>query len=124
MMLGHPERVVAALVHALGVAHHLAQRLGELLLRIVALVDRRAGVAEVFHVGGAVIGAVEFRDHRLGPRKSRSRLSPPPPVLSRLKSAGRHCGCRGLLQANTDTPESGLASGVWLFGCGGTGLNL
>ena len=33
-------------------------------LLIAALVDRRAGVAEVLHVGGAVIGAVEFGDHR------------------------------------------------------------
>src|SRR5258706_13182947 len=66
MMLGHPERIVAALVHALGIVDHLVQRLGQFLLRIAALVDRRAGIAEVLHVGGAVIGAVEFRDHRWG----------------------------------------------------------
>ncbi len=42
----------------------LCSALGQLLLRIAALVDRRAGVAEVLHVGGAVVGAVEFRDHR------------------------------------------------------------
>ena len=64
MVLGHPERVVAALVHALGVLHDLVQRLLQFLLRIVALVDRRALVAEILHIGGAVIGAVEFRDHR------------------------------------------------------------
>jgi hypothetical protein len=63
MMLGHPEGVVAALVHAPCVGHHLVKRLGELRLRIAAVVDRRAEIAEVFHVGGAVIGAVEFRDH-------------------------------------------------------------
>jgi hypothetical protein len=63
MVLGHPEGVVAALVHPLGVVHHLVHRLGQLLLRIAALVDRLAGVAEVFHVDGAVVRAVEFRDH-------------------------------------------------------------
>src|SRR5438105_13796336 len=65
MMLGHPEGVVAALVHALGICHYLVQRLRQLLLRVTAVVDRRAGVAEIFHVGCAIIGAVEFRDHRV-----------------------------------------------------------
>src|SRR5438067_11396872 len=87
MMLGHPESVVAALVHALGVGHHLVQRLGQLLLRIAALVDRRAGIAEVLHVGGAVIGTVEFRDHRSGPQKSRSPISSLAAVLSRRNAA-------------------------------------
>ncbi len=33
LMIGHPEGVLAVLVHALGVAHHLAQRLAQLRLR-------------------------------------------------------------------------------------------
>src|SRR5438552_14315492 len=70
MVLGHPERVVAALVHALGIGHDLVHDAGQLLLRIAALVDRRALIAELLHVDGAVIGAVEFRDHRWGPLRS------------------------------------------------------
>jgi hypothetical protein len=36
MMFGHPEGVVAALVHAVGVGHHLVQRLRQLSLAIAA----------------------------------------------------------------------------------------
>jgi hypothetical protein len=42
MMLGHPERVVAALVHAFGVGHDLVHRLCQLRFRIAAVVDRPA----------------------------------------------------------------------------------
>src|SRR5262249_17638601 len=63
MVLGHPEGVVAALIHALGVSHDLVHRLGQLLFRVAAVGDRRASVAEVLHIGGAVIGTVEFRYH-------------------------------------------------------------
>src|SRR6516162_7015878 len=65
MVLGHPERVVAALIHALGVLDDLVQRATQFPLRIAALVDRGAGVPEILHVDCAVIGAVEFRDHRV-----------------------------------------------------------
>src|SRR5271170_7584678 len=63
MMLGHPECVEAALIHAFGVLHDLMQRAAELLVRIAALVDRRTGIAEIRHVSGAVVRTVEFRDH-------------------------------------------------------------
>src|SRR5262249_6889111 len=65
MVLGHPERVVAALIHALGVLDDLVQRAAQFRLRIAALVDRGADVPQILHVDRAVIGAVEFRDHRV-----------------------------------------------------------
>ena len=65
MVLGHPERVVAALIHALGVLDDLVQRAAQFRLRIAALVDRGAGVPEILHVDCSVIGAIEFRNHRL-----------------------------------------------------------
>src|SRR5438552_12259230 len=81
MMLGHPERVEAALVHALGVGDHLVQRIAQLRFRIAAVVDRRAGIAEILHVGGAVIGAVEFCDHRsLGVMSCSGLTFTPPPL--------------------------------------------
>ena len=57
--------IVAALIHALGVLDDLVQRAAQFRLRIAALVDRGAGVPEILHVDCAVIGAVEFRDHRV-----------------------------------------------------------
>src|SRR5215831_9447525 len=65
MVLGHPERVVAALIHALGVLDDLVQRAAQFRLRIAALVDRGADVPQILHVDCAVIGAIEFRDHRV-----------------------------------------------------------
>ena len=89
MVLGHPERVVAALVHALGIGHDLVHHAGQLLLRIAALVDRRALVTELLHVDGAVIGAVEFRDHRWGPCAVLLRLSRSKAVSSSGNPTGR-----------------------------------
>src|SRR5215831_12040262 len=85
MVLRHPEGVIAPLVHALGVLHNLVERAGELLFGVAALVDRHAGIAEVFHVDGAVIRAVEFRDHR-GPRSAASRLSRTRQIFNMVKA--------------------------------------
>ena len=44
-------------------------------LRIAALVDRGAGVPQILHVDCAVIGAVEFRDHRVPSQKPASTVT-------------------------------------------------
>src|SRR5262245_20381825 len=77
MVFGHPEGVVAALIHALGVLDDLVQRAAQFRLRIAALVDRGAGVPQIFHVDCAVIGAIEFRDHRVPSQMPASRYIRP-----------------------------------------------
>src|SRR5262249_49932556 len=77
MVLGHPERVVPALIHALGVLDDLVQRAAQFRLRTAALVDRGAGVPEILHVDRAVIGAIKFRDHRLPSQMPASRYIRP-----------------------------------------------
>src|SRR5262249_35905226 len=77
MVLGHPERVVAALIHALGVLDDLVQRAAQFRLRIAALVDRGADVPQILHVDCAVIGAIEFRDHRVPSQMPASRYIRP-----------------------------------------------
>src|SRR5262249_8468287 len=77
MGLGHPERVVAALIHALGVLDDLVQRAAQFRLRIAALVDRGADVPQILHVDCAVIGAIESRDHRVPSQMPASRYIRP-----------------------------------------------
>ena len=71
VVLSHPECVVAALIHALGILHDFVQGPREFWLRETPFVDRRPRVAEVLHIDGAKIGTVEFRDHRLSSVLSR-----------------------------------------------------
>src|SRR5215813_5635785 len=77
MVLGHPERVVAALIHALGVLDDLVQRAAQFRLRISALVDRGADVPQILHVDCAVIGAIEFCDHRVPSQMPAVPVYPP-----------------------------------------------
>jgi hypothetical protein len=67
MVFRHPEGVVAQPVHLLGVGDRLVQCTSELLVGIPTVVDRRAEIAEILHVDGADIGAVELGDHGASP---------------------------------------------------------
>src|SRR5262249_29215220 len=63
--------------HALGVLGYLVQRAAQFRLRIAALVDRGPGVPQILHVDCAVIGAIEFRDHRVPSQMPASRYIRP-----------------------------------------------
>jgi len=63
MVLGHPEAVVAELIHQHGHRLGLGQRARKMRIRIAPFVDRRAAVADVVEVGVAGVEAVELGDH-------------------------------------------------------------
>ena len=68
VVLGHPERIVAEPVHGLGVLFGLVEGAGQLLVRVVAVIDRCAEIAAILHIDGADVGAVEILEHGRVPR--------------------------------------------------------
>src|SRR5262249_42021467 len=87
---------VAALIHALGVLDDLVQRAAQFRLRIAALVDRGADVPQILHVDRAVIGAVEFRDHRVPSQMPASTVTRVGSTFS-LRRFSRHSTARSSL---------------------------
>ena len=63
VVFGHPERAVAQAIERLGGDFRLVQGGGQLFVRVAAVVDRGAGVADVFQIDMAGVGAVELPDH-------------------------------------------------------------
>src|ERR1700757_199345 len=110
MVLGHPERVVTALIHALGVLDDLVQRAAQFRLRIAALVDRGAGVPEILHVDCAVIGAVEFRDHRVSSQMPASTVTRARTHAVRQKTITRSLVGRASLPMIATRPRPGTTS--------------
>jgi hypothetical protein len=79
MVFRHPEGVVAQPVHLLCVCDSFVQCTRQLVVGIMAVVDRRPAIAEVFHIDRADIRTVEPRDHGCDPfdfsDRKRARMS-------------------------------------------------
>jgi|SRR6516162_3523698 len=119
MVLGEPQRVVAALVHHLGDRFGLGEDRGELVVRITPVVRRGGILTMVGDVDVTSIHRHEFVDHRLSSPGKGSRRHSPETRAKRALIPGAVSATRDIYPAST-TALSISAQPVHPFSVAGT----